>query len=102
MNNGDTGIPAWLDEFRMQVAAASPRLAECFTGIERQALRWSAAVNPKPGTVADHSLEPVGVGTDLTADQRTCVQAVLSSPVYRLTQLGDEPLPRRVSLVIEF
>jgi hypothetical protein len=100
---GEPVSPPWLDEFRIQVAARSPRLAQCFTGIDRPgALRWSALVNPQGGTVSDHTIETVGVGTDLTQEQRTCVIGVLQSPVYRLTVPGNEGLPNRVSLVIEF
>jgi hypothetical protein len=99
----NAGSPPWLDEFRMQVAARSPRLADCFTGVERPgALRWAAAVNPNGGSVSDHELEPVGVGTDLSADQRKCILGVLSSPKYQLTVPGTSGLPNRVSLVIEF
>lgn len=95
--------PPWLDEFRVQVAARSPRLAQCFTGTERPgALRWSALVNPQGGAVADQELEPVGVGTDLTQQQRECVATVLAKPPYRLSAPGAEGLPDRVSLVIEF
>ncbi|MBL8952547.1 MAG: hypothetical protein JNK82_17340 [Myxococcaceae bacterium] len=95
--------PSWLDEFRMQVAARSPRLAECFTGIENAgAIRWSTSVNPNGGTVSDHELSPTGVGVDLTKEQRTCILEVLSKPVYQLKVPGNEGLPNRVSLVIEF
>lgn len=97
------GGPPWLEEFRIQVAARSPRLAQCFTGTERPgALRMSAAVNPQGGTLADLELEPVGVGIDLTKEQRDCVSAVLTKPAYKLQAPGAEGLPDRVSLVIEF
>lgn len=52
------------------------------------ALRWSASVNPQGGTVADQEMEPVGVGIDLTKEQRDCVATVLSKPVYKLTAPG--------------
>lgn len=96
--------PTWLDEFHLQVAARSPRLAECFTGAERPgALRWTAAVNPRSGAVSDHELEPVRPGSILDAKQRECVLRVLSSPSYRLSAPPTpEALPSRVSLVIEF
>lgn len=107
-NRGSLGLgqpasPRWIDEFQLQVAARSPRLAQCFTGIERPgAIRWSASVNPQSGAVSDHDLEPVGVGTDLSADQHDCLVRVLSNPVYKLTGPEKEALPNRVSLVIEF
>lgn len=97
------GGPAWLEEFRIQVAARSPRLSQCFTGTERPgALRMSTAVNPQAGTLADLELEPVGVGIDLTQEQRECVSAALTKPAYKLKAPGAEGLPDRVSLVIEF
>ena len=95
--------PPWLDEFRLQVSARSPRLAKCFVGAPRPgALRWVCSVNASSGAVADHELEPVGAGDELTPEQRTCLLAALSTPVYRLTQLTPSDLPNRVSLVIEF
>jgi hypothetical protein len=103
MGPQNPGGPPWLDEFRIQVAARSPRLAQCFTGTERPgSLRWSASVNPQGGTVADQEMEPVGVGIDLTKEQRDCVATVLSKPVYKLTAPGAEGLPDRVGIVIEF
>jgi hypothetical protein len=94
---------AWIDEFRLQVSARSPRLAQCFTGSDRPgALRWTASVNPRSGAASDHELEPVGAGAELRREQRECVVRALSSPPYRLTALQEESLPQRVSLVIEF
>ncbi|MFE8598210.1 hypothetical protein [Archangium violaceum] len=95
--------PSWLDDFRIQVAARSPRLAQCFSGTERPgALRWTAAVNAASGSVSDHALEPVGTGGELSGKQRDCVQGVLSSPGYRLKPGQKQDLPGRVSIVIEF
>jgi hypothetical protein len=95
--------PSWLDDFRLQVAARSPRLAQCFSGTERPgALRWTAAVNAASGSVSDHALEPVGTGGELSRKQRDCVQGVLSSPGYRLKPEQKQDLPGRVSIVIEF
>jgi hypothetical protein len=95
--------PSWLDDFRLQVAARSPRLARCFSGTERPgALRWTAAVNAASGSVSDHVLELVGTGGDLSGKQRDCVQGVLSSPGYRLKPEQKQDLPGRVSIVIEF
>jgi hypothetical protein len=105
---GDLGLaqpaqPTWIVEFQIQVAARSPRLAQCFTGIDRPgALRWSVSVNPQSGATSDHELEPVGLSTELSPEQRECVVKVLSSPVYKLTAPDKEALPNRVSLVIEF
>ncbi|WP_375764905.1 hypothetical protein NR798_24620 [Archangium gephyra] len=95
--------PGWLDDFRLQVAARSPRLAQCFSGTERPgALRWTSAVNAASGSVSDHALEPVGTGGDLSGKQRDCVLGVLSSPGYRLKPEQKQDLPGRVSIVIEF
>lgn len=94
--------PAWLDDFRLQVAARSPRLALCFTGADRPgALRWNVALNPESGAVSDHVFQPVGLA-DLTAKQRECLQRALSNPGYHVTQAERQSLPSRVSLVIEF
>ena len=95
--------PGWLDDFRLQVAARSPRLAWCFSGTERPGvLRWTAAVNAASGTVSDHELEFVGTGGAPSGQQRDCVLGVLSSPGYRLKAEQKQDLPSRVSIVIEF
>lgn len=96
--------PDWLDSFRLQVAARSPRLAECFQGTERPgALRWVAAVNPESGSVSDQTFEPIGASLELTRDQRTCISRVLSSPPFKLVLAQpDQALLNRVSMVIEF
>ena len=95
--------PSWLDDFRLQVAARSPRLAWCFSGTDRPgALRWTAAVNAASGSVSDHALELVGTGGELSGKQRDCVLGVLSSPAYRLKPEQKQDLPGRVSIVIEF
>jgi hypothetical protein len=94
--------PAWLDDFRMQVAARSPRLALCFTGADRPgALRWNVALNPESGATSDHLVEPIG-SADLTGKQRECVLKTLSTPGYRIAEADRESVPSRVSLVIEF
>lgn len=94
---------AWLDGFRMQVGARGPRLAHCFSGIDRPgAVRWSAAVNPTSGVVSDHEFELVGPDPGVQATQRRCLEAVLSAPPYALSQTDGEAPTRRVSLVIEF
>jgi hypothetical protein len=95
--------PDWIDEFRLQATARSPRLAQCFEGTDRPgALRWVAALNPETGTVSDQELEPVGPRSGLTSEQRVCVARALSSPGYRLSAPPAQPFPERVSLVIEF
>ncbi|MGI5861531.1 MAG: hypothetical protein ACOX6T_05675 [Myxococcales bacterium] len=95
--------PPWLEDFRLQVAARSARLAQCFTGSERPgALRWSTAVDPESGAVADHEVDPVGPSAELSLDQRKCLVGVLSDPVYRLTDQQKQGLPSRISLAIEF
>lgn len=100
----DPNAPKWLDDFRLQVAARSPRLGACFTGTERPgALRWTTAVNPESGAVSDHLIEPLGTGGDLQNEQRTCVIRALSAPAYRLGAAAQKQgLPNRVSIVIEF
>jgi hypothetical protein len=95
--------PAWLEEFRLQVAARSPRLAQCFTGSDRPGtLRWTTSVNPRSGAASDHELEPVGASAELRREQQECIVRALSNPPYRLTAPPGESLPQRVSLVIEF
>ncbi|WP_224367849.1 hypothetical protein [Hyalangium versicolor] len=99
----DRASPDWIDEFRLQVAARSPRLAQCFTGSDRPgSLRWTASVNPRSGAASDHELEPVGASAELRPEQRDCVVRALSNPPYRLTAPQEESLPQRVGLVIEF
>lgn len=95
--------PSWLDDFRLQVAARSPRLSECFTGSERPgALRWTSAVNAQSGTVSDHLIEPQGEGPGLQFDQIKCLQNVLANPPYKLAAKQAASLPERVGIVIEF
>ena len=94
--------PAWLESFRMQVAARSPRLAECFSGSERPgALRWGVAVNPVQGTVSDHSFEPLGAA-EITQAQRECLTRVLSSPRYQVAAEEVAGVPPQVTLTLEF
>lgn len=108
VNRGAFGVaapppPSWIDEFQLQVAARSPRLAQCFLGVERPgALRWAASVNGKSGAATDHEFELIGSVDDLTADQRECLIKVLSYPPYKLTAPEKEALPNRVGMVIEF
>lgn len=94
--------PAWLESFRMQVAARSPRLAECFSGTQRPgALRWGVAVNPVQGTVSDHSFEPLGA-SEITQAQRECLTRVLSSPRYQVAAGDVSGVPPQVTLTLEF
>jgi hypothetical protein len=111
--------PDWLDDFRLQVAARSPRLARCFNGSDRGgAIRWTVSVDAKTGAVADHELEPLGGGAalplrasasgvprgaaDLGGEPRACVTRVLSDPPYLVRDPPPSALPHRVSLVLEF
>jgi hypothetical protein len=95
--------PLWLTALRIQVAARSPRLAECFEGTTRPGtLRWSVAVDPAHGVVSDPEVAPTLAGQELSHSQRRCVLGVLADPPYQLTT-GDQPAtPARVALVIEF
>lgn len=108
VNRGQLGVgapppPIWIDEFQLQVAARSPRLALCFHGVDRPgALRWAVSVNPTNGSASDHEFELIGSVDDLTPDQRECLIKALSYPPYKLTAPPKEALPNRVGLVIEF
>jgi hypothetical protein len=95
--------PPWLTSLRIQVAARSPRLAECFEGTTRPGtLRWSVAVDADHGVVSDAEIEPTLAGQELSTTQRRCALGVLADPSYRLAT-GDGPAtPARVTLVIEF
>ncbi|MCA2981328.1 MAG: hypothetical protein INH41_06265 [Myxococcaceae bacterium] len=93
----------WLDDFRLQVAARSPRLSRCFVGAERPgALRWTTLVSTGTGAVGSHEFEPLGPTGGLSEPQRACLEAALSSPPYGLARAPGEGLPQRVSLVLEF
>ena len=98
--------PRWLQDFRRQVAARSPRLARCFNGANHPgAWRWSVAVNARSGAVSDQVLTAVGRETSLGESQRSCLVEVLSTPTYQLPQQSDDlggALLRRVSILIEF
>ena len=93
----------WLDDFRLQVAARSVRLAACFEGIDRPgAVRWSCALDPASGKVSDQRFEPIASRTGLTPKQQRCLRKALAKPVYRLKVADDGATPDRVSLVLEF
>jgi hypothetical protein len=97
--------PAWLDRFRMQVAARSPRLSKCFEGQAAPGtLKWTTAVEPGSGLTSGHSLEPTLESAELSSVERDCVLGVLTDPPYALPEPGpDDPsTPSRVSLVLEF
>lgn len=103
-----TAAPAhpWLDDFRLQVAARSPRLAACFEGTsEPGALQWSAGVEPLSGTVVDSMVSPLSETAPLTRAEQDCVQDVLATPAYTLPAEPDRQgrsLPTRVRLLLEF
>ncbi len=93
----------WLTVFRMQVAARSPRLASCFEGIETPgAMKWTATIHLKKGTISDHDFEPVLDGASLSAPLKACLANVLSKPSYRLTVPSTATRSSRVAMVIEF
>ena len=98
-----TKPPPWIASFRMQVAARSPRLAECFVGaVTPGRLKWTSSVEPHDGHVSDHLLEPVLTSADLSRQERECVLDVLSDPPYRLEVGEERATPSRVGIVIEF
>ena len=100
---GASAPPPWLDAFRLQVAARSPRLAKCFTGQDRPgALRWTSSVNPKSGAVSDHELELIGSADELRREQKLCLEGVLNAPRYLFENIPGQALPSRISMVIEF
>jgi hypothetical protein len=93
----------WIGAFRMQVAARSPRLAECFVGVARPGqIRWTASVEPGSGVSSDHVLEPMLRSAALSRAERTCVLGVLSNPPYRLDHGDERSTPARVGIVLEF
>ncbi len=93
----------WLDAFRMQVAARSPRLAECFVGAERPGrLRWSGAVEPSKGRISQQAIEPVLVEDVLTSAQKDGGAGVRADPSYERPIEEGASTPTRVSLVVEF
>ncbi len=93
----------WITAFRLQVAARSPRLAECFVGAHRPGtLKWTAEVEPIHGRVSDHTLEPTLLSDALTRPQRACALEVLSDPPYTLEAGSPRSTPSRVGIVIEF
>lgn len=99
----DRAPARWVDDFRLQVAARSPRLAACFNGTDRPgALRWTTLVSRQTGAVGNHDFETMGLSGELSQAQLDCLTDVLSSPGYRLDGVIEEGLPDRVSLVLEF
>jgi len=94
----------WLDDFRLQVAARSPRLADCFRGTDSPGgLRWTCALSPTDGATADHELEPLRGTVAVSKEQRECLVRALASPAYHLQPgPGTPSTPVRVSMVIEF
>ena len=95
--------PPWLPQFRLQVAARSPRLASCFDGAERSgALRWSALVHARAGRVTESVVEPVFRGVNLEEAQLDCLVKGLSELPYVLDEPDPQAAARRVSLIFEF
>ena len=93
----------WLDAFRMQVAARSPRLATCFVGVSQPGtLKWTTSVEPMTGQVSEHELEPTLLSEPLTRRQKACIIDVLSEPTYQLQANGERSTPSRVGMVLEF
>jgi len=93
----------WLAAYRLQVAARSTRLAECFVGAPNPGtLKWTASVEPSVGHVSDQVLEPSLQSDALTRRQKSCAFEVLSYPPYELESDGERSTPARVSMVIEF
>ena len=94
---------AWLSAFRLQVGARGPRLARCFEGVDRPgALKWTVALDPTDGAVADHQFEAVLAGATLSKEQHACLVQALSTPPYRVSGTSQPGGPSRVSMVIEF
>ena len=95
--------PPWIGAFRMQVAARSPRLAECFVGARQPGrLKWTTSVEPASGLVSEHSLVPMLLSDELSRGEYNCVFEVLSDPPYKLVMGDEKATPSRVGLVIEF
>lgn len=93
----------WVDAFRLQVAARSPRLATCFNGSARPgAVRWTTLVSKKDGAVGTHEFEAMVAGVQLDAAQTACLTEALERPGYRIAAGDGDGLPERVSLVLEF
>jgi hypothetical protein len=97
----DPLAPKWLDAFRLQVAARSARLAQCFDGAQRPgAIRWTSSMNSKTGITSDHEFEAVA-DADVNLNNQCLIQ-VLSKPAYGFSGIDITAMPGRVSIVIEF
>ncbi len=95
--------PPWLDQFRLQVSARSPRLATCLNGAERPgALKLSGLVHAKSGRVTAAKVEPVFRGSTLSQKQLDCLVKKLIEQPYNLKDPDPEAAARRVSLIFEF
>ena len=93
----------WLDAFRLQVAARSPRLATCFEGRTHPGvLRWTTFVEPHEGRVSEHEIEAMLASSNLERREMDCVIQVLSQPPYDLPTGEERATPTRVGMVIEF
>ncbi len=108
LNRGKLSVPTpppptWLDELHLQVSARGPRMAQCFAGASGSgALRWTVSLDAVSGTVSAQAFEAVGTGADLSSTASDCLSRVLAHPAYHLTLAKDQPIPQRVSMVIEF
>ena len=101
--NEPSNKKAWLANFRLQVAARSPRLAKCFEDAQHPgALKWVAAVEPVQGVVFDQTFEPILGNADLTKAEQKCLKKVLTEPPYNLKAEKETSVPSRVGIVIEF
>jgi hypothetical protein len=65
-------------------------------------LRWTVSLDAASGTVSNQVFELVGNGADLSGTARDCLSQVLASPPYHITVSKEQPIPERVSMVIEF
>ncbi len=92
----------WTTLLHQQVAARGPALAACVEGADTpSAVRWSFALEPREGRVSAASLEPLLGEVALTSSQEACVLGVLAEPPYRLGDVDQSAIPRRVTLVVE-
>lgn len=94
--------PRWISDFQLQVSTRSPELATCATGAsEPGALRWSALLDPKDGSVSDQQIEGIGANAAISSERLECIKSVLRAPPYVIKAQGDMS-PRRVTLLLEY
>ena len=93
----------WVANFKLQVAARSPRLATCFEGSEQPgALKWIATIAPAQGEVLNQDFETFLGAIEISKQQRACLEQVLKSPAYRLPKAKANSPSSRIGIVIEF